>query len=68
MTEMTPEERAAAEDASVNRNLMALVLVALFVGALFWVVNSFKTSNTALECMESGHHNCVPLDTSVKGR
>ena len=41
--------------------------VAVVVAAGVWLVSSFREHNRTIECLETGHHNCVPLDTSVKG-
>ena len=52
---------------SVRRSYIALAFAALLVVALVWVVKALKESNRIVACETSGHHNCVPLDTSAKG-
>ena len=57
------------DDAEVNRrSYVALAFIALLVVASVWLVNKCQENSQLVECMESGHHDCVPLDTSVKGR
>ena len=50
-----------------RRSYVALAFAAILVAALIWVVKAMRENNRIVECMTSGHHNCVPLDTSVKG-
>ncbi len=55
------------ESASVRRSYIALAFIAVLVVAGVWLVNSFREHNRTIECLEAGHHDCVPLDMSVKG-
>lgn len=50
-----------------RRSYMALAFAALLVVALIWVVKALRENNRIVECMTTGHHDCVPLDTSAKG-
>ena len=50
-----------------RRSYLALAFAAIFVVALLWLVKAMRENNRIVECMTSGHHNCVPLDTSVRG-
>ncbi len=50
-----------------RRSYLALAFAAIFVVALLWIVKAMRENNRIVECMTSGHHNCVPLDTSVRG-
>jgi hypothetical protein len=56
-----------AELHGVRRSYIALAFAAVLVVALVWLVKAIRENNRIVECMTSGHHNCVPLDTSVKG-
>jgi hypothetical protein len=56
------------EDASVTRAYYALAFVAIVVIVGLWLANSFSEHNKAIECLEARKHNCVPLDTSERGR
>lgn len=62
-----PEIDHDAEDASVRRNFIALAFVAVLAIVGWWLANSLDEHNQALKCLEEHRHNCVPLDTSVKG-
>jgi hypothetical protein len=55
------------ELAGVRRSYVALAFAALLVVALVWLVKAIKENNRVVECMAAGHHDCMPLDTSVKG-
>ena len=61
------EQLRLDEDASVRRSYIALAFVAAIVISGVWLVKSFREHNRTIECLEAGHHDCVPLDTSVKG-
>jgi hypothetical protein len=50
-----------------RRSYLALAFAAIFVVTLLWLVKAMRENNRIVECMTSGHHNCVPLDTSVRG-
>ena len=50
-----------------RRSYIALAFAAILVIALVWIVKAMRENNRIVECMTSGHHNCVPLDTSVRG-
>lgn len=55
------------EEHGVRRSYIALAFAAILVVTLVWIVNAIKESNRIVACETSGHHNCVPLDTSVRG-
>jgi negative regulator of sigma E activity len=67
MTDDPIYDQHAEDDASARRSYIALAFVAVVVAAGVWLVSSFREHNRTIECLETGHHNCVPLDTSVKG-
>jgi hypothetical protein len=64
-TEIRDEE--LDERTRERRSYLALAFAAILVAALIWVVKAMRENNRIVECMTSGHHNCVPLDTSVRG-
>ncbi len=64
-TEIRDEE--LDERTRERRSYLALALAAVLVVALVWIVKAMRENNRIVECMTSGHHNCVPLDTSVRG-
>jgi hypothetical protein len=68
MTGDAPEFSQHDEDASVTRAYYALAFVAIIVIVGWWLANSFSEHNKNIECLEARKHNCVPLDTSVRGR
>jgi hypothetical protein len=51
----------------VRRSYIALAFAAVLVIVLVWVVKAIKESNRIVACEMSGHHDCVPLDTSARG-
>ena len=51
----------------IRRSYIGLAFAAILVVALVWLVKAIKESNRIVACEMSGHHNCVPLDTSVRG-
>ena len=55
------------EHTSELRSYVGLVFAALLVAGAVWLVNTLREDNRIVECVSTGHHNCVPLDTSVKG-
>ncbi|MGH7653136.1 MAG: hypothetical protein ACREN6_00605 [Gemmatimonadaceae bacterium] len=68
----TPDEDPGAnpfdeELHDVRRSYVGLAFAAILVIALVWIVNAIKESNRIVACEASGHHDCVPLDTSVRG-
>ncbi|MFI5233963.1 MAG: hypothetical protein ACHQSE_15830 [Gemmatimonadales bacterium] len=67
MTDDLPDDQTDHEGASVARSYVGLAFAAILVVALLWLVKSIKENNRIVECMTTGHHDCVPLDTSVKG-
>ena len=68
MADDLPEFPHHDEDASVTRAYYALAFVAIVVIVGLWLANSFSEHNKAIECLEARKHNCVPLDTSERGR
>ena len=56
-----------AEHASEMRSYMALAFVAVLVAGAIWLFTSFREKNKTIECLEAGHHDCIPFDTSAKG-
>ena len=67
MADEIPEFSQHDEDASVTRAYYALAFVAIIVIVGWWLASSFDEHNRALRCLEEHRHNCVPLDTSVRG-
>lgn len=67
MSDEVPDNQMEHEHANVTRSYVALAFAAILVVALVWVVKAIKENNRIVECMTSGHHDCVPLDTSAKG-
>ena len=53
--------------ASQYRSLLTLVFVAAFVALSVWLVTAFRAHNRTIECLEAGHHDCIPLDTTARG-
>jgi hypothetical protein len=66
MTSETPDYDAEMERASERRSYIALAFVAIVVVVGVWIASSLRSTNRAVECLEQGRHNCVPLDTSVR--
>lgn len=66
-TDEVSDNQIEHEGHDVNRSYVALAFAAILVVALVWIVKAIKENNRIVECMTSGHHNCVPLDTSVRG-
>ena len=62
-----PEQEYDEELHGVRRSYIALAFAAVLVVALVWLVKAIKESNRIVACETSGHHNCVPLDTSARG-
>ncbi len=67
MTNDTPELDHDEERASEFRSYVGLALAAVLVIGAVWLVKSFREHNRLIECYESGHHDCAPLDTSAHG-
>lgn len=67
MTHEAPAGGHDSESASEFRSYVALAFAAVLVAAAIWLVNSFREHNRTIECMEAGHHDCMPLDTADKG-
>jgi len=67
MTDELPGGSDDSEHASEFRSYVALAFVAVLVAAAVWTVNSFRAHNRTIECLEAGHHDCVPLDTADRG-
>ena len=68
MASTSDDKNPDADDAGVRGSFVALGLVAIFVALALWVWSAFQENRRQIACMQSGHHNCVPLDTSVKGK
>jgi hypothetical protein len=56
----------AGERASELRSYVALAFAAILVAGAVWLFNSFREHNRTIECLEAGHHDCVPFDPSAK--
>jgi hypothetical protein len=67
MRDGIPDDQLDHERASEIRSYVALAFAAILVVALVWVVKALKESNRIVACETTGHHNCVPLDTAVRG-
>jgi negative regulator of sigma E activity len=67
MADDSTDNQRDEESASAFRSYVALAFVAVLVAAAVWLVNSFREKNRTIECLEAGHHDCVPFDTSAKG-
>ena len=67
MSDEIPDNELDDERASEFRSYVALAFAAILVVALVWLVKAIKENPRVVECMAAGHHDCVPLDTSVKG-
>jgi hypothetical protein len=68
MTNDTPEAGHDEERAGVYQSYVGLLLAAVLVIAAVILVKSFREHNRMIECYETGHHNCAPLDTSARGQ
>ena len=63
MAEPEPEET----DAERRRaNLILLVGAVILVGGGIWLVNALIDARQAEECMESGRHNCTPIEVPAR--
>ena len=67
MTNDTPDIDHDEERASEFRSYAGLALAAVLAIGAVLLVQSFRAHNRIIECYESGHHDCVPLDTSARG-
>ena len=43
--------------------LMALLLVAVLIGAVMFVMNRLRQAGQLQDCVASGRTNCAPIDT-----
>jgi hypothetical protein len=67
MSTEIPDGEQEHEHTNPVRSYVALGFAAILVFVLVWIVNAIKESNRIVACETSGHHNCVPLDTSARG-
>ena len=68
MADDSPDDHHGDERASTFRSYVALAFVAVLVAFAVWLVNSFREHNRTIECLEAGHHDCVPFDTTARDR
>jgi hypothetical protein len=62
-----PHDDEEESDADRRRaNIISLAVVALLIVGGIWLVNALIDARKAEECMESGRHNCNPIE--VPGR
>ena len=67
VTNDTLKDHDDEERAGVTQSYVGLALAAVLVIAAVILVKSFREHNRMIECYETGHHNCAPLDTSAHG-
>ena len=67
MTQPGTPDHEYDEDRHVRRSYIGLAFAAILVVLLVWLVKAINESNRIVACETSGHHNCVPLDTSARG-
>ena len=67
MSTGTPEPGPDDDRDDLRRSYIALAFVAIVVAAGVWLLHSFQAKNRTIECIEAGRHDCVPLDTAVRG-
>lgn len=65
--EATEPHHDEHEQTSTLRSYIALAFAALLVVGAVWVVKALQEDNRIVECVRTGHHDCVPLDTSARG-
>jgi hypothetical protein len=57
-----PDDRHDDEDDRRRTNLILLVAAVAVVVAGVWLVNTMVDMRKRQECVESGRHNCAPID------
>jgi hypothetical protein len=63
----SPHDDEEESDADRRRaNLIILAVVALLIVGGIWVVNALIDARKAEECMESGRHNCNPIEVPTR--
>jgi hypothetical protein len=67
MTDPAQDNPRQHGHANVRRSYMALAFVAVVVVVGVLLARSFREHNRTIECLEAGHHDCVPLDTTERG-
>ncbi|HTR76933.1 MAG TPA: hypothetical protein VMH39_02445 [Gemmatimonadaceae bacterium] len=68
MTQEEDRKRREEDRLDALRNYAVLAFVAVLAATLLWLVGAFQKTNQRNVCIEAGHHDCMPLDTSDKGR
>jgi hypothetical protein len=64
MTDPTPPDDDRVSEEERRRSNLILLLVAVGVVVVgVWLVNWLIDQRKLQECLESGRHNCVPINT-----
>jgi hypothetical protein len=62
-----PRDDEEETDADRRRtNIIMLVIAAILVGGGIWLVNALIDARKAEECIESGRHNCNPIQVPAR--
>jgi hypothetical protein len=62
-----PHDDEEESDADRRRtNIIMLVIVVVLIGGGIWLVNALIDARKAEECMESGRHNCSPIEAPAR--
>jgi hypothetical protein len=66
-TNQTDEPQHDPDRKNEFRSYMALLFAAVLVIGGIWLVTAMNAKNKTIECLEAGHHDCVPLDPNDRG-
>ena len=58
-----PPGKGNPGSSSSRANVAALITVVVVAGILFWVISAMRQHNAVQDCLDSGRHDCVQLDT-----
>ena len=63
----SPHDDEPESDADRRRtNMIILLFVVVLIGGGIWLVNAMIDARKAEECMESGRHNCNPIEAPAR--